>query len=328
MGDNHGGVCVYVDNTLYAKRRNDLELQNIECVWIEVSLHGKKILIGTFYRPPNSTNETLTVIENSIGLANDTNIQDILVTGDFNLDILKQNTNRKISNICQYFGLTSLITEPTHFTETSSSLIDLFLTSNKTNVLLSGVGEPFLEQNIRYHCPIYCVFKFRKKASPFFSRHIWLYDRGDYESFSRDVLDTNWDIFKSDNIDMYANNITERIIKLAEEHIPNKTVKVSQSDPVWFNNEIKKLIRKRKRNFDKFKRTANPNDFERYKLARNKVTSEIRKSKKLQMDKLAEKLKSNTIGPKDWWKTLKHVIKPTQTSSISPLNMEDRKSVV
>lgn len=57
--------------------------------------------IGTFYQPPNATSEILTEIENSIGLAYDTNIKEILITGDFNLDILKQNTNRKIGDICQ-----------------------------------------------------------------------------------------------------------------------------------------------------------------------------------------------------------------------------------
>ena len=31
-GDNHGGICVYVKEILYAKRRKDLEPQDIECV--------------------------------------------------------------------------------------------------------------------------------------------------------------------------------------------------------------------------------------------------------------------------------------------------------
>ena len=52
---------------------------------------------------------------------------------------------------------------PTYFSETSSTIIDLFLTANKDNILLSDVGDPFLDQNVRYHCPIYCVLnsKFR-----------------------------------------------------------------------------------------------------------------------------------------------------------------------
>ena len=105
IGDSHGGVCVYVNNNLHMRRRNDLELQNLECVWVEITTHCNKVLIGTFYRPPNLPNDTMTQIENSIGLALDTNIQDIFIMGDFNLDILKQLPGRKINNICQYFGL-------------------------------------------------------------------------------------------------------------------------------------------------------------------------------------------------------------------------------
>ena len=85
VGDSHGGVCVY----LHVRRRNDMEIQNLECVWIEIKTHNKKVLIGTFYRPPNSPNDTMAHIENSVGLADDTNIQDILILGDFNLDIFK-----------------------------------------------------------------------------------------------------------------------------------------------------------------------------------------------------------------------------------------------
>ena len=94
------------------------------------------------------------------------------VTGDFNLDISKSKTLHKVTYICQYFGLENLIMEPTHFTESSSSLIDLFLVSDKNNVLLSGVGTPFFDQNIRCPCPIYCVLKFKKKLSAVFNQHI------------------------------------------------------------------------------------------------------------------------------------------------------------
>ena len=84
-----------------------------------------------------------------------------------------------------------------------------------------------------------------------------MYDRGDYQSFFRDVIDTNWNILKDNDIDIYANNVTNRIIELARKHIPNKNIKVRKSDPPWLNNIIKKLMRKRKRLFDKYKRTNN-----------------------------------------------------------------------
>ena len=145
-GDSHGGICVYVQQNLYSRRRNDLELPDIECIWIEINTHNRKQLRGTFYRPPNSDNTVLATIEDSIGLAFDTNMQNILITGDFNLDTQKQVSNKKIIDICQQFNLTQLITEPTHYTETSSSTIDLLFASDSNDILLSGVGVPFLDQ--------------------------------------------------------------------------------------------------------------------------------------------------------------------------------------
>ena len=72
----------------------------------------------------------------------------------------KAVSSGKINNICRQYDLHQIINEHTHFTERSSSLIDIILTSNPNSILLSGVGDPFLNQEIRYHCPIFSVFKF------------------------------------------------------------------------------------------------------------------------------------------------------------------------
>ena len=322
-GDNHGGICVYTKDNVFSRRRNDLELPNIECIWIEITVHHRKFLLGTFYRPPNSPAQTLSSIEDSIGLAFDSNINDVFITGDFNLDTLKNTSNQKSSAICQQFGVTQMIVEPTHFTEHSSSIIDLIFTSNKNSILLSGVGEPFLDQNVRYHCPVYFVLNFHKNVAPAFYRHIMLFDRGDYQSLSRDIRETDWESQKSNDIDIYASNITNRISELADKHIPNKKVKIRQTDPSWLTNEAKKLMRKRKRLFKKFKRTKNITDYDNYKHFRNKTTTEIRKLKQQETDKLAAKLCNNDIGLRDWWKTLKQFIKPGQLSSVHPLYKDD-----
>ena len=94
---------------------------------LKFPLITKKNLLGTFYRPPNSTQDVLTSIEDSISLAYDTNIQNVLITGGFNLDVLKSPFNKKVFDLCQHFSLHQLINEPTRHTESSSSVIDLHL---------------------------------------------------------------------------------------------------------------------------------------------------------------------------------------------------------
>ena len=57
--DGDGGVAVYVKNEISCKRRHDLEIVALECVWLEIRLHSKRLLVGTFYRPPNSDSTIL-----------------------------------------------------------------------------------------------------------------------------------------------------------------------------------------------------------------------------------------------------------------------------
>ena len=76
--------------------------------------------------------------------------------------MLNTQTQRKVTDLCQQYNLSQLINEPTNFTETSASIIDLIMVSNLHSVGISGVDQPFLMQDIRYHCPTFCIFKFKR----------------------------------------------------------------------------------------------------------------------------------------------------------------------
>ena len=118
--NSYDGVIIYVKDTIPCKRRSDLEIDRVECVWLEIKLKAKIVLLSVFYRPPN-----LLHIENSIDLAYDSNIGNIMITGDFNLNYLDDSNKRKLSSLFGEYDLTRLIQEPNHFTENSSSFIDL-----------------------------------------------------------------------------------------------------------------------------------------------------------------------------------------------------------
>ena len=117
----------------------------IECIWIQIkSCNNRNILYGVFYRPPNSDSAYNSLIEDSIGLAMDSNITDVIITGDFNLNVMKESQFRKVESLCNEFNMTQCIDEPTHFTENSISTIDLLFVTNKESILTTGVGEPCL----------------------------------------------------------------------------------------------------------------------------------------------------------------------------------------
>ena len=62
---------------------------------VEVANTRKHILFGLFYRPPNSNANYYSMIEDSLSLAVDTNISDIIVTGDFNFNLLNPRSSTK-----------------------------------------------------------------------------------------------------------------------------------------------------------------------------------------------------------------------------------------
>ena len=154
-----------------------------------------------FYRPPSADANYNLDIENSLYLAVDTDISDIIVTGDFNLNVLNPQMSKKIDSLCTQFSVYQSINQPTHFTEHSSSLIDILLVNNKDQLIVSGVGDPFLNQDVRYHCPIYGIFKFSKPKIKTFTRHVWSYEQGDYDLLRQKASAIDWNSLQNDNVD-------------------------------------------------------------------------------------------------------------------------------
>ena len=230
-------------------------------------------------------------------------------------------TSKKIDSLCTQFSLYKSVNQPTHFTETSSSIIDILLVSNKDNLILSGVGDPFLGQELRYHCPIYGIFKLSKTKVHSFMRHIWSYDHADFNLLRSKAESIDWTSLQDDDINVYANNINKTINNIASECIPNRYVRIRPSDPPWITSEIKRNIRKRKRAFRRAKRTDADSHWETVRKLRNNAVNSIRHSKRSYFDSIAGKLKSQTLSAKDWWSTLKMFIAPNSKSSISPLEI-------
>ena len=73
--NKYGGIIIYAKENIAYNRRQDLENNQIESITVELTLEAKSILLGLFYRPPNSPASALGEIETSIDLAFDSNIK-------------------------------------------------------------------------------------------------------------------------------------------------------------------------------------------------------------------------------------------------------------
>ena len=111
-------MVIYVRDSIYCKRRNDIEMQGLEAAWVEIRVKSKTLLVGGFYRPPNSNAAYFELISESIDRAYSTDIIDIIILVDFNYNLAMVNVN-KMTDLIQEYNLAQPISEQTHFTEHS-----------------------------------------------------------------------------------------------------------------------------------------------------------------------------------------------------------------
>lgn len=140
-GKTGGGVAIYVREFLPAKVICKSKVnQKLEYILIELKINNELYLLGSVYNPPKNTefnflNETLDLYCDKYS--------DIIVTGDFNTNILKENFNSaQFIQMISSFGLNIVNNAPTHFLPkrndqegSSKSCLDLFIVSNLTKVV-------------------------------------------------------------------------------------------------------------------------------------------------------------------------------------------------
>ena len=315
-----GGVAIYVRRGISYLPKFDLVVADSESIWVEINSLGKKFIIGGVYVPPSTRIEGWNIIFESFERLYNAGL-DFYAMGDYNNDLLKSQ-NCKVKDLINMYNLTQLISEPTNFTENSSSLLDLILCKNVDSVITSGVADPFIPDLIRYHCPIYLILDLQKPKPHNFCRTVWQYDAGRYDDYRDNLNSVNWNtILSSNSVDVIADEISKTIIDLARKNIPHKIIRVRQNDAPWMHNEIRKLIRKRKRIHKRAKASNNDqNIWEQYRKTRNEVVSAIRKAKNNYYNKLAGLADKNVKNSKLWWKISKQLLNNTKKSEYPALN--------
>ena len=61
-----------------------------------------------------------------------------------------------------------------------------------------------------------------KPKTKSFTRHIYSYDKGNFDLLREKASSFDWNTLQDDDIDIYASNIENKLILLSRECIPNK----------------------------------------------------------------------------------------------------------
>ena len=160
LKDKGGGISIFVKDGIDYKLRNDMNvtLSHIETLFIELKLNGKKYMIGTVYRVPNTNvndfNETLNQLIEPVS-----NDYEVVLLGDFNICLMEENNHtRSFCSMLQSNVLFPVILEPTRVATilrndeyiTTETLIDNIFVNTQLNF-----NSGLIYSTISDHYPIF-----------------------------------------------------------------------------------------------------------------------------------------------------------------------------
>ena len=332
---NGRGIIIYTLNELMVNPENITAESVREAIFVTIKLLGRgdTLLVGAFYRSPNSSPENNLALCNllkSLGPAS--KYSHMLLLGDFNYKSIDWQTGTIHSNYndeelfydsVQDAYLYQHVQEPTRArgTRIQPSLIDLIFTNEETMV-----------SEIKFHSPLgssdHCVITFNylcyTEIKDVSKKSKFVYDRGNYEALKNDLKDRWSDISGDDyDIDSLYHLFLEHYNSLVENHIPQTQRVISTQTcelKPYLGHHVKSQIKIRQRRWTRYLETRCPVKYEQYKTQRNYVKKLTKKALKQAQKDLAKKIKGN---PKRFWA---HVNSKRKTRETIPELISNNKS--
>ena len=303
--NGYGGVAIYVKSNLVCKPRPDLDVPGLEAVWIETKLDQNTLLVCSMYRPPGSLVDYWKLIEESVKNAYNTPHR-FVILGDFNNCYLN-NQSPHLLGIIQQYNLVQHVREFTRITETTSSCIDLILSSSSNFINSVSVLPPLCSEH-----SVPCVKLKSEQSKPqYYKKTIMNYSKLNIEQFRHELSQTNFeDILSQNSIDESARIFSEQIMDKAKTCMPVKTVKVRENSPPWLNNHILIMREEKNRIHSTATRLKTPEAWKRFREFRNYYNEELKKSKENYIKQLDDQVSNKqSFNTKQWWKLVNDFMK-------------------
>ena len=250
-----GGVLLAIKDQISCIQRTDLETES-ERLALEIHPNPTcSILLAVFYRPPNADESFLSDFKYFLDKYSGTGLTNLVVVGDFNFPNTDWNlgcptgSDPETVEFCNVLDDFFLLQKNLHVTRDTSNpgshgnILDLVLTNDEFLVDDVLVHPNAFDSD---HHPL--TFKLHvKKTRPRNAQcKVYCYRSGDFNGLRETLRTLPWDLVTSDtSIDTSLDKFQDMLFRAIDHHIPQRTLK-RLSRPPWIDNEIMKLIRKKK----------------------------------------------------------------------------------
>ena len=309
-----GGVMI-ITKECYKIVDADITVQNEnESVWAIITLKDlSKLVIGSFYRPPDKGIQPLVDLEMELAQISEkfkNNPKTTLILGgDFNAgginwdlctvdhDTSNRTLKEKLLSILSEAGLKQMQREPTR----GQNLLDLFC-CNKPSLVKSITSIP----GISDHNIVLADCKLKPSIITKPQRKIYQWSKADWHSLREQTV-----VFAEDFLaSATTRSVNENYIKfrtyleeVMENKIPSKLSSKRFKLP-WFNRELKRLCRKKARKYKKAKRSGREDHWEQYKEFQKVVQAKLTEGRWDYINRFLQ-IGLETGNKKPFWKYLR-----------------------
>jgi hypothetical protein len=246
-----------------------------EILWNKIELKSRKPLYtGCYYRQPDNNIDVVESLNTSLTrLTHSNNLPNIIQTDEFNMPDIKwkrddsnnfqiktnNNYNMEINNMfveaLEENCLNQAVTEPTR----QHNILDLVLTTNPS--IIENIS---VEDGMSDHKVVITDINIKTKPRKTVPRKVYIYKKANMNGINQH-LDKENNVFtnnsKTNSIQECWGEFKEILLQAITTNIPTKIL-TSRWNVPWITREIKTLIRKKQRIYNKAKRMNNEKHWE------------------------------------------------------------------
>ena len=211
----------------------------------------------------------------------------LFLAGDFNINVLDYENNKKVQNFVNpmfEFSTIPTINKPTRVTSYTATAIDNIITNS---ILDKDFKSAIIKTDLSDHFPVIFVIKLETKFSPNNQVDQFIFRRDFNENtptlFKQNLFETSWDsVKKIDDSNESYNKLLEIFSSLYEKYFPLTKVKLKpkRKNSPWITNGIAKSSKRKQKLYEKFLKHRTQESKQIYKDYKNLFEIIERKSKK------------------------------------------------
>ena len=284
-----GGIVIFIRGSLLYKLRNDLSItwEDIESLSVEIlNSQTRNIIFNVIYRSPNGDLNVFETFFKKILSDSTTVNKTFFLAGDFNINLLDFETNKKVQsfvNLMFEFSMIPTINKPTRVTKHTATAMDNVITNCSLN---SDFKSAIVKTDLFDHFPIIFINELMRVPTPADDMencvHKQDFTENAFNCFKQALFETSWDSVKNLKQPNEAYNNLEIFTELYEEYFPIRKIKIKPKRALspWITNGIVKSSKRKQKLYEKFLKHRTPINEANYKAYKNPFETIKRKSKK------------------------------------------------